>query len=439
MNDLVATGSDVAAEPGPTVIERPYLLVMMLPTYVDVEGRRHLERLWHKDLVRHLPHLKELRLAAPAREHEPDRGDLLPVEEYVPGHHLEFVDLPPCRTGVSTLATLPRAIARLWDAVGRAEIVHGNVGGWPISYSWFAVPMARLRGKFVLMNMESGAWRTALRRPWALTEFLRALAFEGLGRFCVNQADLMTCTHAGYRDSMLLPWRRWRGHVIQASWVDAENVLSRDEARARWEGRLADLSRPLRVAFAANLLPNKGVGVLLDALDLLDQRGTSLGVDIYGQGPMLARCAEVAKRLERSTHLRMAGTLPYGPAFFGALDAYDVMAVPSLSDEQPRIIYDAFARALPVIASDTPGTAQCDERGVASRLVPQGDPRALAEALVWATEHRSELRTLGLAALEIAREMTHDRMHERRAALLRRELERRRGRALPGPVRVDQS
>jgi glycosyltransferase involved in cell wall biosynthesis len=245
-----------------------------------------------------------------------------------------------------------------------------------------------------------------------------------MGRLCVNLADVMTCTQKAYGDGMLLPWRRWRGHVIQATWVDSADVLPRDRAEARWAERLADPSRPLRVVFAANLLPGKGVAVLLKALELLDRRGATIHADIYGRGPLEPQCAEVAARLGNSLRLKLAGVLPYGPPFFEALDAYDLMVVPSLSDEQPRIIYDAFARALPVIASDTPGIRQCVEDGRTGRLVPKGDADALADALSRASSERHEVRDQGRAAVVVPGGTTHDRMHELRAALISGELSR---------------
>ena len=39
----------------------------------------------------------------------------------------------------------------------------------------------------------------------------------------------------------------------------------------------------------------------------------------------------------------MRGMLAYGESFFQMLQTHDVMLVPSVTDEQPRIIYDSFA------------------------------------------------------------------------------------------------
>jgi glycosyltransferase involved in cell wall biosynthesis len=318
---------------------------------------------------------------------------------------------------------LPTLLARLWEAVGRAEIVHAGVGGWPVSLAWFAVPMARLRRKFSVTVVES-SYRFDLRKPWRLKQFARALMFEVLGRCTVNLSDLTICTHAGYRDSMLLPWRRHRGHVFVASWIDRALILGPEEAESGWSTRLEDPSRPLRLVFAANLLASKGVGVLLDALRLLDRRGIAVHVQIYGAGPLREACDEAATRLRGRVSVEVCGVLPYGPPFFEMLDRQDVMVIPSLNDEQPRIVYDCYARALPILASETTGLRQCVEEGATGRLVPPGDPEALADAIAWASEHRESLRELGLGGLAVARETTLERLHERRAELILQAYER---------------
>jgi glycosyltransferase involved in cell wall biosynthesis len=46
------------------------------------------------------------------------------------------------------------------------------------------------------------------------------------------------------------------------------------------------------------------------------------------------------------------GEVRYGPDFFRLVRRFDAVLVPSVSDEQPRIIFDAFSQAVPVIGSD---------------------------------------------------------------------------------------
>ena len=398
------------------MINQPYLLVMTLPTYVDAQGHRRTDELWQKDLVEHLVHFNDMTLFAPV-EHTPPPPNSLPVDPATLPGKLTLDDLPSCASMRLTLKHLPGIAVRLWRAIGRAEIVHANAGGWPISFGWLAIPMAKLRGKFTVSVVESGSWRLGFQRPFRLRDFVEACLFESFGRVIVNLADVAVFTHAGYLESMLSQRRRAHGHVISASWINQANILTHQQATTSWQTRTSTAG-PLRVVFAATLKTSKGIFTLIEAVKLLDQRRVSVQIDVYGEGGLEPEIARTAATLHNGAVLNLRGTLGYGDPFFQMLERYEVMLVPSLSDEQPRVIFDSFARALPVIASATAGNAQCVTDGVNGHLVAVGDAQALANAIEHATQNRSELAEMGIKALEVARGLTHDQMHTRRAAII---------------------
>jgi glycosyltransferase involved in cell wall biosynthesis len=405
------------------MIEEPYLLVLGIPCYMDAEGRRYLDELWHKDLIEHLSQIEDLTLASPLRRE-------LPAIKVVEIDHssfegtLRFVDLPPCETTLGTFAKIPRIISQLWKAIGQAKIVHAGPGGWPVAMGWFAIPLAKIRGRFALTNVESAAWRLGFNRPWSAKLLTQAIIYEAYCRVLVNISDLATFTHSGYREELLIGPRKHRGHVLCASWIDPEDILERAEAERLWDAKLADPDRPLNVIFAATLNGNKGIPVLLEALRELERRGVAVSVDLYGRGPLLEQCVQAARALSGSVKLQVRGTVDYGASFLKMIQTHDVMLVPSVSDEQPRIIYDSFARALPVIASDTPGITECVTDGLNGKIVKSGDSKSLADAIDWATRNRPELRELGINSLEVASSLTHDQMHSRRAELIKTALGR---------------
>ena len=136
------------------MIQDKYLLVIMIPYYIDEENRRSTDALWNKDIIKHLVQISNLTLAAPARyEAPPDK--FVPIDPAMFEGTLSYLELPPCNTTISALFSIPTATLKLWRAIGETDIVHVNVGGWPISFGWIAAPIAKLRGKFVLTNIES--------------------------------------------------------------------------------------------------------------------------------------------------------------------------------------------------------------------------------------------------------------------------------------------
>jgi glycosyltransferase involved in cell wall biosynthesis len=400
------------------MIEERYLLVSYITIYVDGRGVRYTDVLWEKDLINHLNHIRNLTLASPRCALPDDRTGLLPLDDSEYVGKITYLDLPKYRSVSDALIGVPSAAAILWKAIGHSDIVHICIGGWPIDLAWIVGPMARLRRRFLLIGVAGAGWRMGWRRPIRLRLLGRAVVFEVMGRFCVNISHLAVFTQAGYLRQLLLPWRRGRGHVIPASWIDEEGILSEDQAKVQWEEKLREAGRPLRAGFVGSLMPGKGVLVLLDALDRLDQRGVPVELDIFGKGKLHEACMAAAARARRSITVTMRGTLPYGPAFFEALRGLDVLLVPSISDEQPRIVYDAFSQAIPVVASDTPGLAQCVTDGRDGKIVPSGDPHALVDAIIWAASNRPALRDLGIASLRTAHSLTHAKMRARWAAII---------------------
>ena len=136
--------------------------------------------------------------------------------------------------------------------------------------------------------------------------------------------------------------------------------------------------------------------------------------------------------------LNVREPLPYGLPFYSLLREHDAIVVPSLTDEQPRVLFDALSQAVPVIGSDTGGVREVIAPEETGRLVPRGDVEGLAEAMFWALRNRPALRAMGLRGLELIRGRTHKAMHRSRGAIIRQALDEAapRGRIAPKEAAV---
>jgi glycosyltransferase involved in cell wall biosynthesis len=393
----------------PPIAGRYLLVIHHIPVYCNGDGKRYVDPLWRKDLVRHPDYISDFTLACPRIDGPLPEG-LVPVDD----PRIKFLDLPSRHK--RTLA-LPVMVARLWRAIGRADVVHSSPGGWmPTSLENIANITARLRGKFLFIIVESSPWRIDHGARASLPKRIKATLSEAVNRWCINMADLAIFTQVEYKQSLLTKHPE-RGHVIHASWIDEDSIASEDSVMESWANKLADTSGPLKVLFAGRLAPAKGVLEMIDALDLAEAKGLALHLDVLGGGELFDMCQAAAARLRHTTRLNLLGTIPYGAAFFAKLHDYHAVVVPSLSDEQPRIVYDAFSQGVPVMASNTPGLRDCVHSS-AGWLFPPGDAHALLDTWSEATGQRGALQALGLAGLGIARRMTHRHMHVKRWRLL---------------------
>lgn len=390
-----------------------YLLVIHIPLHVDARGRHWLDRLWAVDLLRHTSYIERLTVACPFTSKAPP-ADAVCID----GGAITFTPLPvPSRMAIAVLYS-PWVFWRLWRLIGNADIVQSGLGGWlPLTATNLAAAIGRLRGKFLLTIVESSPWRLPPGRPVSALAKVKAACAEAVGRLRIRWVDFAVFTHQRYKEDLMLE-RPERGHVIHASWVEGRTILSEREARAQWGSRRVRSGTPVRFLFAARLTEAKGVRILLDAWSTLGDNGAppDARLSIIGIGELLSFCNERAARSAGA--IEVLDPVQYGEPFFALLRKFDAVVVPNLTDEQPRIVYDAYSQAVPVIGFATDGLKDCIRDGVTGRLCKPGDRHALAELMAWASEHRNVLEEMGIAALTAARSMTHEEMHRHRHELL---------------------
>jgi glycosyltransferase involved in cell wall biosynthesis len=402
-----------------------YLLVIHIPVIVDAQGQRWIERLWAVDLARHTDYIQKLTVACPFVRAEPG-ADAVRADE----HGFAFVKIAYRQRSLLALFDAPLVAWQLWRLIGRNDFVHSLYGQWwPLDTPYITNLITRLRGKCLMVNVEASPWRVARGEQVSLLRRWQAAVVEALNRWTISLADVAVFTHEGYLHD-LMPRHAERGHVVHASWIDEAIVLGDAVAQARWQarwqGRQTDGTPVLRLLFAGRLQEDKGLHVLFDALRRLRSTGrTRVQVSIIGAGELEGACREQARLSDDRVQLEVLEPVAYGEPFFALLRRYDAVLVPSLADEQPRIVYDAYSQALPVLASATPGLQTCVTHGVNGRLFAPADAQALADSIAWAADEPAELQRLGLAALATARATTHQGMHRRRHALIARVLAER--------------
>ena len=392
------------------VIERRYLLVTHHPYYQDEGGAVWLERLWHRDVLEHLSYLKDFTLCAPclAKAAELDLVRLVPP----PTARLRVLALPVQQPRLKAILSLFGAAVTLWRAIGGAEIVHSQIIRWPPT-SWLVSPVARLRRKRLVLVVENASWQRgyATGARWPVRAFQAAT--EVLARWSCNHADLALFTQAAFREALFTSGRGV-AYVTPAVWVNEDDVLDRVTAEQWWD---RNTSKPVQLLFAGQLVISQGVDVLLAALRELEGRSIAANVDVIGAGPRREAWLRAAAEFD-SVRLRVLDPVPYGSPFLKLIDGYHALLIPRLSEEQPRVLFDANARAKPVIGSRTPGIRPHVEEGRTGWLVTPSDVKALASAIERASTSAQELRVMGLAALEATRGFTHRRMHQTRSRIL---------------------
>jgi glycosyltransferase involved in cell wall biosynthesis len=402
------------SDPLPPIGSR-YLLVIHIPVLQAPDGSRWLDRLWAIDLLRHTDYLSDLTVVCPLVHGEPTKDDV-----NIDGAPIKFVFMPFGEGVRTAVRYLPRVIATLWRAIGRTQVVHSTLlGGWlPISAENICNRIAHWRHRFLFIIVESSTWRLAPGKKAGWIRRFKAWRGEQVNRRSIRWSDLAVFTHQQYLEDLAVDCRE-RAHVIPASWINEDDILSRDAAVRSWREKNEHRPATLKLLFAARLIETKGVEELLRAIDRsAPPASASIELDIIGDGPLRARCEAAALASTPRKKVRVLDPVPYGPGLFALIRGYDALVVPNLLDEQPRITFDAGAQGVPVLGFATDGLRSCVLQNMTGKLVETGDIDALASLLEWAAEHRDRLQQMGLQARELASTNTHQSMHRQRHRLL---------------------
>jgi glycosyltransferase involved in cell wall biosynthesis len=141
---------------------------------------------------------------------------------------------------------------------------------------------------------------------------------------------------------------------------------------------------------------------------------------IVGDGPLRGDFERLAGTLGIRDRLRMTGLRRDVPALMGA---FDVLVLTSLWEGLPRVIPQAMAAEVPIVATGVDGVNEAIEDGVTGRLAPPQAPHLLAQRVIEVLEAPDHARAMAARARERTVEFELDEMLRRVEGLYRALLE----------------
>lgn len=232
-------------------------------------------------------------------------------------------------------------------------------------------------------------WDTALSAAWLMADFPSATAFSRAHRYDLYE-ERSPLHYLPLREYLLdrLDWvfpcsndgrnyinEKWPGHEteVRTAYLGTRNLPDRSNVAA------GDV---LRVVSCSRVVPVKRVGIIADAMTLLDANGMNIEWTHYGDGEQLAGVKAKAMRLSH-VHAEFPGNVPNAALLEEyARRNFDLFVNASESEGLPISLMEACGIGIPVLATDVGGTQEIVRSGVDGELLPENlDARQLADAI----------------------------------------------------------
>ena len=228
----------------------------------------------------------------------------------------------------------------------------------------------------------------------------RTAVFKALEREAARWTDrIITLTDRGAAEHLARGIGRAEQYVAVPSGVPTAELRASAPAPGEARKRLGLDPDAFVVVGLGRLVPIKGFDLLVRALPAVVAQIPSARVLLRGDGAERGHLEAIAASLDVAGRLRMTRETTDVASY---LAAADVVAVPSRNEGMGRVIVEAMALGLPVVATAVGGIPDVVTDGECGRLVGPEDVDALAAALIELGRDPALRRKLGEAAVQRA-------------------------------------
>ncbi len=130
---------------------------------------------------------------------------------------------------------------------------------------------------------------------------------------------------------------------------------------------------------------------------------------MVGDGPLRSQVLSLLKELALEGSFLLTGLRRDVPEL---MSTFDVFVLPSLWEGLPRVLPQAMAVGIPIVATDTDGNAEAVENGINGFLVSPGDVEALADAVLRLLSDRDLALSMGASGKKKVDEFSAQKMVE---------------------------
>ena len=250
---------------------------------------------------------------------------------------------------------------------GRYDVIH------------FHLPYAAALGQLVVASLPRSARPGVVYTEHSLWDRAK-LANRVVLRGSMRRSERVVAVSRASYDALPPPLQRRSTIVVHGVDLSASDSLiaRRSELRALVRAELGVDPDELLFMTVANLRPEKGYDVLLEATKAIIDSGLPIRLAAVGRGPLREELHARHVELGLGDRFQFLGQRDDVLQLLAGADAF-VLA--SRHEGLPVALMEATSVGLPVVASRVGGIPQVLEEEVDALLVPTGDPDLLAQAM----------------------------------------------------------
>lgn len=300
-------------------------------------------------------HVKMVVLCVPVGD-KPETSEIFHYPE-----NLALSPLPIYSGHLGFIRRLPTIVRTLWREIGKTDVVYAMA---PNNMGVLGLVLARVRRKPVFLSIDTdraGEARSAggilaSAKAWIVEKTIYNL-LRGLGGS--RPAFVTGDDFLGSRPD----WRQW----VKTTITSAEFPCYRRPDR----GTIP------RVVFVGRLSTEKNIGCLIEAAALLEKEGCQVSVQIVGHGPQRSPLEEL-KNESAVECVTFRGAVPNTELRVTRFLGADVLVLPSKEERQGKVLLEAMACSVPVIAARAGGIPSVITHGFNGLLFDPEAPSELA-------------------------------------------------------------
>lgn len=322
--------------------------------------------------------------------------------------NVKVIDLPLTRNYKKTIVYSPFITMRLF------KIIFGNIDSWDVigcagnTFVGSILALAsRIKSKPVFFYLRGNKSEIFLSRyPKGIKKYFYQFLVKCLEFFMVKCIDSGAPLFAVGRE--LCEKYSGRGRFV----YNVAPILSNDFLEKTKNDQKVEERSLLKVLFVGWVDKRKGVFDLIDACKLAYEKN-SINLNLVLAG----------SRTDKNFIDHYLGNVPFRDKvelkgyrtrdqLFSDYQEADLFVLPSYAEGMPRVIAEAMAMELPVIASRVGGIPEMIEDGVTGFLISPGDIGALTEKLIYFAKNKNQLVKMGQKARSKVKEYTFS--HQRK-------------------------